>query len=69
MFPNNEDEDIPAENVWFQQDGAPPHFGIEVRQLLDDTFTGRWIGRRGPIEWPPRLHGFNPLKLFSFGVS
>ena len=28
MLPNNEDEDIPAENTRFQQDGAPPHFGI-----------------------------------------
>ncbi|EFN77955.1 hypothetical protein EAI_14386, partial [Harpegnathos saltator] len=24
--------------VWFQQDGAPPHFGLQVRQFLNDTF-------------------------------
>ena len=25
-----------------------------VRSWLDRQFPGRWIGRRGPLEWPPR---------------
>jgi len=25
-------------NVWFQQDGAPPYFGINVHQFLNHTF-------------------------------
>ena len=29
--------------VIFQQDGAPPHWGLAVRQLLNDTFPERWI--------------------------
>lgn len=41
-------------NVWFQQDGPPPHFGLQVRQFLNHTFPGKWIGRRGTTEWPPR---------------
>jgi len=36
------------ENVWLQQDGAPPHYAIQVRQYLNEVvFYDRWIGRRG----------------------
>jgi hypothetical protein len=38
------------------QEGAPPHFAIPVRTRLDKHFPGRWIGRRGLTEWPPRSH-------------
>ena len=39
---------------YFQQDGAPPHWALNVRQLLNDNIPGRWIGRSGTIAWPPR---------------
>lgn len=39
---------------WYQHDGAPPHFSIAARTWLDEHFPQRWIGRRGPQEWPPR---------------
>ena len=29
----------------FQHDGAPPHFALQVRQLLDRVFPNRWMGR------------------------
>ena len=32
-----------------QQDGAPPDWGLEVRQFLNGTFPERWIGRDGPF--------------------
>ena len=35
--------------VIFQQEGAPPHWGLEVCQFLNKTFPDRWIGRDGPI--------------------
>lgn len=35
-------------NVWFQQDGAPPHNTIAVRNYLNATFPNRWIGYRRP---------------------
>ena len=38
---------------YFQQDGAPSHFGIHERQWLDQQFPGAWSGRRGPVKWPP----------------
>lgn len=51
----------------FQQDGAPPHFALAVRQYLDRTFPERWIGRRGFIEWPARSPDMNPLDFFLWG--
>lgn len=38
----------------FQQDGAACHYAVAVRNLLDQRLEGRWIGRRGPVEWPAR---------------
>lgn len=55
------------ESIWFQQDGAPAHYGINVRRFLDETFHGRWIGRRGIIEWPPRSPDLAPLDFFLWG--
>jgi len=52
----------------FQQDGAPPHYAILVREFLDATFPGRWIGRRGSIDWPPRSPDLTPLDFFFWGV-
>ncbi|GFY14330.1 uncharacterized protein TNCV_1020951 [Trichonephila clavipes] len=40
-------------SMWFQQDGAPAHFSISVRNHLDATCGERWIGRGGPVHWPP----------------
>ncbi|KYN16168.1 hypothetical protein ALC57_11579, partial [Trachymyrmex cornetzi] len=48
-------------------DGAPCHFGLIVRNLLNNIFPGRWIGRRGPIEWPPRSPDLTPLDNFYWG--
>lgn len=67
LFPNNQNADVPHQHIWFQQDGAPPHFAIYVRQYLDATFPERWIGRRGPIEWPPRSPDLTPLDFFLWG--
>lgn len=55
------------DTLWFQQDGAPAHFGIQVRHFLDATFPNRWIGRRGKIEWPPRSPDLTPLDFFLWG--
>lgn len=53
--------------IYFQQDGAPPHYGVNVRRYLDETFPDRWIGRRGAIEWPARSPDLNPLDYFFWG--
>lgn len=53
--------------VWFQQDGAPAHYGRDVRTYLNEIFPGRWIGRRGAIEWPARSPDLSPLDYFVWG--
>jgi len=30
---------------------------------------GKWIGRRGGIEWPPRSPDLTPLDFFLWGVT
>jgi hypothetical protein len=47
--------------VVLQQNGAPPHWGLLVRQFLDSTFPKQWIGRDGPTPWPPRSPVITPL--------
>ena len=55
-------------DIYFQQDGAPPHYGTRVREWLNENFEGRWIGRRGPIEWPARSPDRTPPNFFLWGV-
>jgi hypothetical protein len=48
-----------------QQDGAPPHFHLEVRRHLNTTLPQRWIGRpsnedSAHIPWPPRPPDLTP---------
>lgn len=57
----------PWEDVIFQQDGAPAHYANLVRTYLDIVFPNRWIGRAGPIEWPPRSPDLTPLDYFLWG--
>ena len=49
------------------RDGAPPHFSVDVRRLLNNRFRDRWIGRGGPILWPPRSPDLNPLDYYLWG--
>lgn len=58
---------ISEDILHFQQDGAPPHYAALVREWLDNRFPGRWIGRRGPIEWPARSPDLSPNDFFLWG--
>lgn len=63
-------EDVPLatiRNMTYMHDGAPPHFSITVREYLDQKFSHRWIGRGGPVPWPPRSPDLNPLDFFFWG--
>lgn len=53
--------------MWFQHDGAPAHFAAVVRTYLADTYGHRWIGRGGPVAWPPRSPDLNPLDFYLWG--
>ena len=63
-------DDIPLaaiHGLWFQHDGAPAHFSSPVRNWLDMEYPGRWIGRGGPVLWPPRSPDLTPLDFFLWG--
>ena len=53
--------------LWYQHVDAPAHYSKDVSIFLDQIFSNRWIGRRGPIEWPPRSPDLNPLDFFVWG--
>ena len=63
FWPRVQDQDC-----YFQHDGAPPHYGRYVRQWLDENFPRKWIGRRGPIEWPARSPDLTPPDFFLWGL-
>lgn len=60
-IPLNEVLDI----IW-QQDGAPCHNTLQVTNYLNQHFD-EWIGRNGPIRWPPRSPDLTPLDFFLWG--
>lgn len=63
-------EDVPLRirtEMWYMHDGAPAHFALNVRQLLNARYQNKWIGRGGPQPWPPRSPDINPLDYFLWG--
>jgi len=55
------------DTVVFQQDGAPCHYAMIVRDYLDRPFPGRWIGRGGTQTWAARSPDLTPLDFFAWG--
>ena len=56
----------------FQQDGAPPHWSLRVRQFLNIKLPDRWIGRSGQkdhdlMSWALRSPDFTPCDFFLWG--
>jgi hypothetical protein len=63
-------EDIPLtvrSQMYLQHDGAPPHFSRHVREYLNKSFPNRWLGRGGPVTWPPRSPDLTPLDYYLWG--
>jgi hypothetical protein len=58
---------VPQPHIILQEDGASSHWGLQVRVCLDRTFPGTWIGRDGPMPWPPRSPDITPLDFFPVG--
>jgi hypothetical protein len=48
-----------SQSLLFQHDGAE-----HVRKRLDTKYPGRWIGRRGPVVWPPRWPRLSAVDVF-----
>ncbi|KAL1488367.1 hypothetical protein ABEB36_014844 [Hypothenemus hampei] len=63
-------EDVPLEirrNMWYLHDGAPCHYARIVREWLNEHFPRQWIGRNGPVAWPPRSPDLNPCDFYLWG--
>lgn len=56
-----------TEQLGFQQDRPPPHYGKRVKDYLNVRFDDRWIGRGGLIAWPPRCPDLDTV-IFSLGI-
>ena len=54
-------------DYWLHHAGAPAHFVLDVREHLNNVFPNRWIGRGGPVQWPPRSPDLTPMDLFILG--
>lgn len=61
-------DQMEEDDMWLMQDGAPAHWARTVREWLDETFPGRWIGRGGAVAWPPRSPDLTPPDFFLWGV-
>jgi len=53
--------------MWLQQDGAAPHYANDVREFVNEHHNGIWIGRRGPVEWPPNSPDMTSPDFFLWG--
>ena len=49
------------DDYWFQHDSSPVHYAEIVVKNLNRRLPERWIGRGGPIHWPPRSPDLTPL--------
>jgi hypothetical protein len=56
-----------SRNIFFQQDGAPPHKANLVTACLNNRHGDKWIGLKGPVFWPPRSPDLTPLDFFLWG--
>lgn len=64
-------EDLPLarlRELWWQQDGAPPHNAREVVNILNNYFPNKWIGNNGFVRWPARSPDMSVLDYFLWGV-
>jgi hypothetical protein len=63
-----EDEPLAVRpRMWYMHDGAPTHFSRAVRDVLNNTYHDRWVGRGEPTAWPPRPPDLNPLDFYLLG--
>ena len=53
--------------MWYLHDGAPPHFARPVTAWLNNHFPKEWVGRNGPVAWPPRRPDLNPCDFCLWG--
>ena len=53
--------------IWYLQDAAAPHYGINVPAYVKTSLIRRWIGRRTVIEWRASSPDLALLDYFLWG--
>jgi hypothetical protein len=64
MCPETFNLQVSAERT---HDCGPAHFSRSMRGILSNTYHDRWIGRGGPIAWPPRSPDLSPMDFYQRG--
>ncbi|RLU20535.1 hypothetical protein DMN91_007145 [Ooceraea biroi] len=63
-------ENLPLQlrlDMWFQQDGCPSHTSRVARAVINNMFSNKWIGKYGPIDFPPRSPDLTVLDYYLWG--
>jgi len=53
--------------MYFQHDGAPPHYTRHVTEYLNESFLNCWLGHGGPVAWPPWSPDLTHLDYYLWG--
>jgi hypothetical protein len=53
--------------IYFQHDGALPHYTRHVREYLDESCPNCWLGCGWPVAWAPRSPDLTPLDYYFWG--
>lgn len=56
---------INKDNIWFQQDGAPPHTADATISYLSSQFPDKLISKKGAVNWPARSPDLTNMDFFS----
>ena len=59
---------LQGKKLYFQNDGAAPHYAVIEGEQLDEEFPGPWMGISGPFDWPAPLPDQTPRDFFSLGI-
>ena len=55
---------LQRKRLYFQHDGAAPHYAVIVSEGFDEKFPVCWIGRCGPFDWPAPSPDLTPRDFF-----
>ena len=58
---------LQCKRLYFQHDGATPHYVVIKGEWLDEKFPGRWIVRHGPFDWPAHSPDLTSCDFFLWG--
>ena len=63
-------EDAPLHvrmSMWMQHDDAPPYYALCSRQVMNEIFDEKWIGRGRFVAWSPRSPDLTSPDYFLWG--